>query len=89
MTEITSLGGGRLPPFPGAPIKRMTKVVPQRVLSKVADFGGDAAAATAIVGFWGEVIPLVFGVLAALWFVLRFVNFIRVNVFDKDPWTMR
>lgn len=50
---------------------------------------GDTASLGAVVGVLADVIPLLFGVLAAGWYVLRFLNWYRVNYQGKEPWELR
>lgn len=66
-----------------------SKEVPTRLISKIVSEGGDATSGLLLLGVWGEVIPAVLGVFGIAWFGLRFVNFVRVNIFGKEPWGMR
>jgi len=49
----------------------------------------DTASLGAVIATLAEVIPLVFGFLAAGWYILRFMNWYRVNYQGKEPWELR
>lgn len=48
--------------------------------------GADVVAGVLTLGVWAQVVPVILGLLGILWFLLRFVNFYRVNVLGRDPW---
>jgi hypothetical protein len=58
------------------------------MLTKTLDVGGDAAATIVVLGTvlgWFQAAAVLLGVG---WFVLRFINFARVNFYNKKPWWM-
>lgn len=46
----------------------------------------DAAAGALWLGVLTSYVPVVLGVLGILWFLIRFVNLVRVNVCGKETW---
>lgn len=60
-----------------------------KVTSKLIEDGGDTLGAALVIGVWGEIVPVVLGLLGIGWFVLRFINFIRVNFLNRITWGMK
>jgi hypothetical protein len=57
----------------------------QRVIAEA----GDVTAGAVTIGVVAELVPIVLGLLAAGWYLLRFINWYRVNYKGKDPWELR
>lgn len=47
---------------------------------------GDGAAGIVTIAALAEGVPIALGLLGCGWFLLRFANFVRVNVLRKEPW---
>jgi len=60
--------------------------VVQSKTGKVVTELGDAASGLTFLGILADAIPLALGVLGILWYVLRFINWFRVNHLDKESW---
>jgi len=52
----------------------------------IAEEVGDALAGLLTLGVLVDLVPVILGIFGILWFSLRFVNFFRVNVLQKQPW---